>query len=67
MGTYQKLLAKILRGTSDADIPFEGICHLLERLGFACRIRGDHFVFTRENVEEILNLQPKDSKAKPTK
>jgi hypothetical protein len=65
MGTYQKLLTKILRGTSDADIPFEGICHLLDRLGFACRIRGDHFIFTRENVEEILNLQPMGSKAKP--
>jgi hypothetical protein len=65
MGTYQKLLTKILRGASDADVSFQGICHLLERLGFACRIRGDHHIFTKEDVEEILNLQPKDSKAKP--
>ena len=65
MGTYQKLLKKILRGTSDADISFEGIRHLLERLGFSCRIRGDRYIFTKENVEEILNLQPKGSKAKP--
>lgn len=64
MGTYEKLLSKILRGTSDADIPFEAMCHLLERLGFACRIRGDHHIFTKENVEEILNLQPKGPKAK---
>jgi hypothetical protein len=64
MGTYEKLLLKILRGTSDADIPFTALCHLLERLGFSCRIRGDHHIFTKENVEEILNLQPKGPKAK---
>jgi predicted RNA binding protein YcfA (HicA-like mRNA interferase family) len=65
MGTYQKLLAKILRGGSDANVPFEDMCHLLERFGFARRIRGDHHIFTKEDVEEILNLQPKGSKAKP--
>ena len=64
MGTYEKLLWKILKGTSDADIPFEGLCHLLDRLGFVRRIRGDHHIFVREGVEEILNLQPKGSKAK---
>jgi hypothetical protein len=28
------------------------------------RVRGDHHIFTRENVEEIINLQPVGSKAK---
>ena len=28
------------------------------------RIRGSHHIFTREAVEEILNLQPKRGKAK---
>jgi len=28
------------------------------------RIRGDHHIFTKSGVEEILNLQPKGSKAK---
>jgi hypothetical protein len=60
-----KLLDQILRGTSDANIPFDGLCRLLKRLGFEERIRGDHHIFTLENVEEILNLQPKGSKAKP--
>ena len=64
MGTYQKLLAKILRGGSDANVPFEDMCHLLERFGFARRIRGDHHIFTKEDVEDILNLQPKGAKAK---
>lgn len=65
MGAYQRLLAKILRGTSDADISFADICHLLLRLGFDQRVRGDHHIFKQEQVEEILNLQPRGSKAKP--
>ena len=37
----------------------------LGRLDFDERIRGDHHIFTREGVEEILNLQPIQRKAKP--
>jgi virulence-associated protein VapD len=62
---YDKVLSYILRGTSDANIAFEDVRHLLKRLGFAERIRGDHYIFTKEGVEEILNLQPKGSHAKP--
>jgi hypothetical protein len=29
------------------------------------RIRGSHHVFTKDGVEEILNLQAKGGKAKP--
>jgi hypothetical protein len=38
--------------------------HCIKRLGFAERIRGDHYIFTKEGVEEILNLQPKGAQAK---
>jgi len=62
---YDDLLARILRGTSDANIPFPQLRHLLRRLGFEERIRGDHHIFTKAGVAEILNLQPKGSKAKP--
>jgi hypothetical protein len=34
-------------------------------LGFEERVRGSHHIFTKDGVEEILNLQPKDAKAKP--
>jgi len=37
---------------------------LLKHLGFDERIKGDHHIFSRNGVEEILNLQPKGSKAK---
>ncbi len=65
MGNYKKLLIKVLRGTSDANIPFADICNLLQKLGFDERVRGDHHIFTKDNVEEIVNLQPKGSKSKP--
>jgi HicA-like toxin of HicAB toxin-antitoxin system len=65
MSQADRLLLRILRGTSDANIPFEGLCQLLRRLGFDERIRGSHHIFAKEGVEEILNLQPKDRQAKP--
>ncbi len=34
-------------------------------MGFDERIRGDHHIFTKDGIEEILNLQPKRGKAKP--
>ena len=64
MSKQLKLLEKILLGTSDANIPFDGLCHLLRRLGFGVRIRGSHHIFFKSGVEEILNLQPKGSNAK---
>jgi hypothetical protein len=65
LASADKILEAILRGTSDANIPFAGLRGLLLRLGFQERIKGSHHIFWREGVEEILNLQPKGSKAKP--
>jgi len=65
MDRHDKLLLRILRATSDAAIAFDGLCRLLHHLGFDERVRGDHHIFTREGVEEILNLQPKGKHAKP--
>jgi len=65
MAQHEKLLARILQGSSDANIPFDGLRTLLSRLGFTERIRGDHHIFTKDAVAEILNLQPKGAKAKP--
>ena len=65
MGRHEKLYEHILMRRSDANVPFDGLCALLTRLGFEDRIRGDHHIFTREGTEEILNLQPRDGKAKP--
>lgn len=61
---WKKTLDRILRGTSDANIGFNDLCDLLRRMRFAERVRGDHHIFTREGVVEILNLQPKGDQAK---
>ena len=61
MANAKKLIRRILSGRADANIPFSGLCRLLKQLGFAERIRGDHHIFTRDDVDEILNLRPKES------
>ena len=47
-----------------SSIRFSDLCALLRRLGFDERIRGSHHVFVRDDLDEILNLQPKGSDAK---
>lgn len=64
MGKANKTLDRILRGASDANIRFDDLRGLLDRLGFSERIRGDHHIFTRDGVEEILNLQPRKALGK---
>ena len=64
MAKVTKTLDRVLRGTSDANIRFADLCTLLNHLGFEERIRGDHHIFTRDGVKEILNLQPRGSQAK---
>lgn len=64
MGKFEKLLTKILQGKSDANIQFDKLCSLLKYLGFNERIRGSHHIFTRDDIEEILNIQPKGNMAK---
>jgi hypothetical protein len=62
--SWSKTLVRVLRGTADANIGFNDLCQLLKCLGFAERVRGDHHIFTRDGVEEILNLQPRGALAK---
>ena len=64
MGKYDKLQRKILLGSSDSNINFAELCRFLIRLGFIERVRGDHHIFSREDLEEIINIQPIGSKAK---
>lgn len=66
MSKLKKLIDKILRGASDANVDFEDLRNLLKKLEFQERIRGDHHIFSRNDVEEIINLQPnRENKAKP--
>ena len=64
MTRFEKTLHQVLRGTSDANIRFDDLRRLLAGLGFTERIRGSHRIFKREDIEEIVTLQPKGSQAK---
>jgi hypothetical protein len=65
MAKTDKILEKVLRGASDANIDFQDLRQLLNRLEFQERIRGSHHIYIKEDVTEIINLQMKGSKAKP--
>lgn len=64
VGQRDKLLNRILTGTSDANIDFDDLCQMLHRLGFDERIRGSHYIFRKQGIEEMINLQRDGSKAK---
>ncbi len=65
MSQYEKLLLSILSGTRDKNLLFSDLQAVLDRLGFQCRIKGDHFIYTKAGVEEIINIQPVGNMAKP--
>jgi predicted RNA binding protein YcfA (HicA-like mRNA interferase family) len=65
MPKYEKLIEKILSGRQDNNINFQDAVNLLKAFGFSERIRSSHHIFYRQDVEEIINIQPKDGHAKP--
>ena len=59
------LLEKVLTSLSDKNIRFSELRSLVLSLGFDERIKGDHHIFTKAGIPEILNLQPlRDGMAK---
>ena len=65
MSRHERVLKQVLSGASDANIAFQDLRQLLLRLGFDERTRGDHHIFSKEGIVDIINLQPKGAKAKP--
>ena len=64
MTQHDKIIDRIMSGKSDGNIKFSDLRGVMDRLGFDERIRGDHYIYTRDGVEEIINIQPTGSKAK---
>lgn len=65
MATLEKLFQTVMSGTQDRNIKFSDLQRILEVLGFQCRIKGDHFIYWKNSVDEIINIQPDGNKAKP--
>lgn len=52
-------------GTQDCNIKFTDLQKILDVLGFQYRIKGDHFIYWKDGVVEIINIQPDGNEAKP--
>lgn len=64
MVAVQKIMQSIMSGTQDRNIKFIDLQKLLSALGYKCRIRGDHFIYSKDGIDEIINIQPDGNKAK---
>ncbi len=64
MRKREKLLNRVLSGQADYNIAFNDLISLLLSLGFTKRIEGSHNIFTKEGVNERINIQAEGSKAK---
>lgn len=63
MGRARKILEAAQ--ANPAGLTFSELQRLTEAAGFRlARTRGDHFVYSRPGVPEIINLQPAGGKAK---
>ena len=65
MSKADKLLARLLRGSSDVGFTFEELQRVLTRLGFEQRApKGSHYTFAHPDVPTILTV-PKRKPLKP--
>ncbi len=65
MSKWDKLLARVLGGTADANIAFDDLRGLLRRLGFSERISGSHHNFRWPDGKVAINLQAHGAQCKP--
>lgn len=65
MPQVDKIFLEVMSGSKDKNIRFSELQKLLDVLGFNCRIKGDHFIYYKNGIDEIINIQPEGNKAKP--
>jgi len=62
---HRDILEKVLSGLSDKNIRFGDLSKLVLSIGFNKRVKGNHHIFYKDGLIEIINLQPlKNGKAK---
>ena len=64
MTAILKILDAVLNADRDNNILFSDLQRVLDYLGFHHRVRGSHFIYWREGIDEIINIQSDGSKAK---
>ena len=65
MSKIKKLLSRLLQAKSDKNFSFDELCKILDNLEFEKRIKGSHHIYWKKEIEDIINIQPDGSKAKP--
>ncbi|HEX5139813.1 MAG TPA: type II toxin-antitoxin system HicA family toxin [Dehalococcoidia bacterium] len=63
MPSAVSILRRVLSRRNDANLRFSDLVHFLLALGFDERIKGDHHIFTRTGMVDIMNLQPERGNA----
>lgn len=54
----------VMGGMNDNNIRFNDFRNLILSYGFRERIRGDHYIYKRDDIIERINIQPDGNKAK---
>lgn len=54
----------VMSGKNDNNIRFTDFRNLILSSGFRERIKGDHFIYKRNDIIERINIQPNGNKAK---
>lgn len=54
----------VMGGKNDNNIRFNDFRNLILSYGFRERIRGDHYIYKRDDIIERINIQPDGNKAK---
>lgn len=54
----------VMSGNCDSNIRFIDFRNLILSYGFSERIRGDHYIYKRNDITERINIQPLGNKAK---
>lgn len=54
----------VMSGKSDSNIRFTDFRNMILLYGFAERIKGDHYVYKRNDIIERIVIQPLGNKAK---
>ena len=65
MSRAEAIFLAVMEGGHDAALRFGALTALARSLGFSERIKGDHHIYYKDGVVEILNFQPDGNKAKP--
>ena len=64
MTSAPKIFDAVMDDRKDNNIPFTDLQKLLDVLGFSYRVKGSHYIYWREGIAEIINIQSDNGKAK---